>query len=171
MGKINIFHLGTEDGGIGEILNCLHCNLALLNTMGQDRCGLSSSELVMPIQASIETLGTNGGASFHGASSLFPEMPSFDHEDSGEIRRETYTSSLRSQTRGAAAGGAEAGGGGGAKGGEAAGGGTTWRGASGGEGAAGGATGRGASGGGNAGEGAGGGGKIGGRRALRLDII
>ena len=38
MGKIDIFHLGTEDGGIGEILNCLHCNLALLNTMGQDRC-------------------------------------------------------------------------------------------------------------------------------------
>ena len=96
----------------------------------------------MPIQASIEALGTNGGASFHGASSLFPEMPSFDHEDSVEIRREAYTRSLCSQTRSAAAGGAEAGGGGGARGGEAAGGGATWRGASGGEGAAGGATGR-----------------------------
>ena len=45
---------------------------------------MSSSDLVMPIQATIEALGTNGGASFHGASSLFPEMPSFDHEDSVE---------------------------------------------------------------------------------------
>ena len=103
---------------------------------------MSSSDLVISIPASIEALGTNGGASLHGASSLFPEMPSFDHEDSVEIRREAYTRSLCSQTRSAAAGGAEAGGGGGARGGEAAGGGATWRGASGGEGAAGGATGR-----------------------------
>ena len=38
--------------------------------------------------------------------SLCPEMPSFDHEDSVEIRREAYTRSLCSQTQSGAARGA-----------------------------------------------------------------